>query len=86
MGCEAIISLLERIPNVIKNKTDTLAKLIEMIFICMIQIDKELDDAWIKPPEGFNEDIEEDEDFEVKQKNNFFFKINKKKIIYIRSF
>jgi importin-5 len=79
MGCEAIISLLERIPNVIKNKTETLAKLIEMIFICMIQIDKELDDAWIKPPEGFNEDIEEDEDFEVKQKNNFFFKINKKK-------
>jgi importin-5 len=73
MGCEAIISLLERIPNVIKNKTDTLAKLIEMIFICMIQIDKELDDAWIKPPEGFNEDIEEDEDFEVKQKKIFFF-------------
>ena len=31
----------------------------------MIQIDEEMDDEWKCPPEGFNEDIEEDDDFEV---------------------
>lgn len=36
MGCEAIISLLERIPNVLKSNKDYLPKLIEMIFISMI--------------------------------------------------
>lgn len=31
----------------------------------MIEIDTEIDDEWKKPPEGFDEDIEEDADFET---------------------
>lgn len=31
----------------------------------MIEIDKEVKEEWKSPPEGFNEDIEEDEDFET---------------------
>jgi hypothetical protein len=36
-----------------------------MIFLHMIEIEKEIDDSWIKPAEGFNEDYEEDSDLEV---------------------
>ncbi len=36
-----------------------------MIFCHMIEIDQKVQDEWKKPPEGFNEDIEEDEDFEA---------------------
>lgn len=36
-----------------------------MIFKHMIEIDEEISDEWKQPPEGFNEDIEEDADFET---------------------
>lgn len=31
----------------------------------MIEIELEIDDEWKQPPEGFNEDIEDDADFET---------------------
>lgn len=36
MGCEALISLLERIPKVIIDKKTLISSLIEMIFINMV--------------------------------------------------
>ena len=39
--------------------------MLDMIFYHMIDIDDSIDEKWMKPPEGFNEDIEEDSDFEV---------------------
>lgn len=36
-----------------------------MIFKHMIDIDDEVTEEWKSPKEGFNEDIEEDEDFET---------------------
>lgn len=36
-----------------------------MIFKHMIEIDENITEQWMKPPEGFNEDIEEDSDFET---------------------
>ncbi len=31
----------------------------------MIEIEFKIDEEWASPPEGFNEDIEEDDDFDV---------------------
>ena len=36
-----------------------------MIFYHMIQISQEISTEWSKPPEGFNDDIEQDEDLET---------------------
>lgn len=39
--------------------------LIEMIFLHMVEIDTEITPEWNSPPEGYNDDIEEDSDLEV---------------------
>jgi hypothetical protein len=36
MGCEALISFLERIPKVITDKKQMISQLIEMVFINMV--------------------------------------------------
>jgi hypothetical protein len=57
--------MVERVPACIRKKADLLTKLFEMIFWHMTQIEEEITEEWVKPPEGFNEDLEEDEDFET---------------------
>lgn len=64
MGTEALICICERIPALLKSNKDYLTKLLEMIFFHMIDLDEEIDDTWMTPIEGFNEDIEDDADFE----------------------
>ena len=58
MGTEALICICERIPALLKSNKDYLTKLLEMIFFHMIDLDEEIDDTWMTPIEGFNEDIE----------------------------
>ena len=36
-----------------------------MIFFHMVEIDDEITEEWKNPPEGYNEDMEDDEDFET---------------------
>lgn len=36
-----------------------------MIFYHMIQISEDISDSWKQPPEGFNDDIEQDDDCET---------------------
>jgi hypothetical protein len=36
-----------------------------MIFYHMIQISDSVSDVWMRPPEGFNDDIEQDDDLET---------------------
>jgi len=36
-----------------------------MIFLHMVEIDTDITDEWKQPPEGYNDDIEEDADLEV---------------------
>jgi hypothetical protein len=36
-----------------------------MIFFHMVEIGDELPEDWQKPPEGYNEEMEDDEDFET---------------------
>ncbi|EAR88916.3 importin protein (macronuclear) [Tetrahymena thermophila SB210] len=65
MGTETIISLIQRLPQIVRKNPAYISRLIEMIFKHMIEIDEEITDEWKKPAEGFNEDIEEDADFET---------------------
>ncbi|EGR31191.1 hypothetical protein IMG5_116170 [Ichthyophthirius multifiliis] len=65
MGTETLISLVQRLPQIVRKNQEYLLKLIELIFSHMIEIDQEVTDEWKQPPEGFNEDIEEDADFET---------------------
>lgn len=36
-----------------------------MVFIHMIEIDENITDEWKKPQQGYNDDMEDDEDFET---------------------
>jgi len=46
---------------VIKKDEDTLRGLLDLIFKLMIDIDKDIDQAWMCPKEGFKPDEEEEE-------------------------
>lgn len=39
--------------------------MIEMVFVHMIEIDNNVTEEWKKPIEGYNDDMEDDEDFET---------------------
>ena len=36
-----------------------------MIFLQMVEIDDNIEESWSFPPEGYNDDIEEDSDLEM---------------------
>lgn len=36
-----------------------------MIFLQMVEIDDTIEESWSFPPEGYNDDIEEDSDLEM---------------------
>ena len=59
---EALISYAERFPSFYRKHQDKLVSLIEMIFIHMIQISQNVSEEWKNPPEGYNEDNEEEGD------------------------
>ena len=65
MGTETLIALIERIPQIVRKNAAYLEKIIELIFTHMIEISETISEEWKQPPEGFNEDIEEDADFET---------------------
>lgn len=65
IGTELIITIVERCPQYIRNDNEKIKQLLDMLFFHMIDISLDVDDDWKRPPEGFNEDIEEDEDFET---------------------
>ena len=46
MGTETLISLVSRIPQTVRKNPQYLEKLIELIFIHMIEIDEEITDEW----------------------------------------
>ena len=59
---ESLVFLLERYPDLIKNNKQRLEKVVEMIFFMMMELDDEVDEEWKSPPDGFNDDLEEDDD------------------------
>ena len=60
---EFILTLIERAPSVVKkDKTYTVLKdILEQIFKIMIDIDEDIDEAWLKPKEGYTLEEEEDD-------------------------
>lgn len=59
---ESLVFLLERYPDLVKASKQRLEKVVEMIFMMMMEVDDEVDDDWKSPPDGFNDDLEEDDD------------------------
>jgi len=61
---EFFVTVIERIPSIVKKNTELLSQLIEIVFKLMIDIDSDIEESWMKPAEGFkdNNDGEEGED------------------------
>ncbi|CAD8128052.1 unnamed protein product [Paramecium sonneborni] len=65
IGTETLLSMVEKFPRLFKFEKLYLIQVVEMIFFHMIQISSTITDEWKRPPEGFNDDIEQDEDCET---------------------
>ena len=59
---EFFVTVVERIPNVVKKDHETLKALLEIIFKLMIDIDADIDECWMRPREGFKADEEEEDE------------------------
>ena len=59
---EFFVTVVERIPNVVKKDQETLKALLDLIFKLMIDIDQDIDESWMKPKEGFKADEEEEDE------------------------
>ena len=59
------MTVVERLPSVVKKDIETLKALLDLIFKLMIDIDEEVDESWMKPKEGFKPDEEEEEEDSV---------------------
>lgn len=59
---EFFVTVVERIPNVVKKDQDTLRSLLDLIFKLMIDIDEDIEESWMRPREGFKADEEEEDE------------------------
>ena len=62
---EIVISMSQRYSEVLKTNTGLLKKIIEMVFRHMIDISDEVSEEWRSPPDGFDEELNEDDDQSV---------------------
>lgn len=62
---EFAVTVVERIPNLIKKDLETLKTLLDLVFKLMIDIDDEIEESWMKPKEGFRIEEEEEEEDSV---------------------
>lgn len=62
---ETLVFMLESYPELIEGNDTKLTQVVELIFKNMIEIDDEIDEEWMSPPPGFNDDMEEDDDQRV---------------------
>ena len=58
---EFAVTIVERLPNLLKKDIECLKTLLDLIFKLMIDIDEDIDQAWMRPKEGFRADEEEEE-------------------------
>lgn len=59
---EFLVTVVERIPAIVKKDVDTLKNLLDLIFKLMIDIESDIDDSWCKPKEGFRHEEDEEND------------------------
>jgi hypothetical protein len=62
---ETLIFMLESYPDLLEERDDKLTQVVELIFKNMIEIEDEVNEEWMSPPPGFNDDMEEDDDQRV---------------------
>jgi len=62
---EFFVTIVERIPNIVKNDTELLKAILDLVFKLMIDIDEDIDESWLRPKEGFKADEEEEEEDSV---------------------
>ena len=61
---ESLVNVLERYPELAENQ-EILKSVVELIFKNMLEIEDEVEEDWMKPPDGFNDDIIEDDDQKI---------------------
>jgi hypothetical protein len=61
---EFYVTVIERVPSIVKKDEELLKQMIELIFKLMIDIDEHIEEEWLRPKEGFNDSgqAEEGED------------------------
>ena len=62
---EFFVTVVERLPAVVKKDQDTLKALLDLVFKLMIDIDSDIDELWMRPKEGFKADEEEEDEDSV---------------------
>ena len=62
---EVIVEIVERVPSTISKKPALLSSLLQCIFHHMMNIESGVEESWERPPEGFDENFDEDCDFEI---------------------
>lgn len=56
-----MVSIIERIPSLVKKDEEFFKSLLDLIFKIMIDIDEDIDDSWLTPPEGYRLQDEDEE-------------------------
>merc|ERR1712048_717860 len=59
------VTISERYPEMIKKNSQSLNNILELIFTHMIDIESEILPEWANPPDGFNEENEEEDDQKI---------------------
>ncbi len=62
---ESLVFMIERYPGLIKESPARLEAVLELIFLNMMDVDDEVGAEWCSPPDGFNDDLEEDDDQKI---------------------
>lgn len=65
MATEILVDFSEKAPSLFRKNADFINSMLEMVFTHMMDIEEEISDEWKKPSEGYNEQMEDDEDFET---------------------
>lgn len=54
MTTEILVDYAEKYPALYRKKKDVLTNVIEMIFHHMVEIENDISESWMCPPEGYN--------------------------------
>lgn len=59
---EFLVTIVERVPSILKNNVDLLKALLDIVFKLMIDIDSDIEQSWMTPKEGYRVDEDEEEE------------------------
>lgn len=57
MTTEILVDFAEKSPSIFRKRPEALKSTIEMVFYHMIEISSEITEEWMKPKEGYNDDM-----------------------------